>query len=70
MKEHAKLLDELLRQKAYFYVCGDAANMAREVSQTLAQIIAEQRGCSEKEGEDLVKRMRSQNLYQARLCTP
>jgi hypothetical protein len=57
-------VNELLQQKAYFYVCGDAANMAREVNTVLAQIIAEQRNIPESKGEEIVKSMRSANQYQ------
>jgi NADPH-ferrihemoprotein reductase len=64
LRERAKEINELLEQKAYFYVCGDAANMAREVNAVLTQIIAEQRGVSESRGEEIVKRMRASNLYQ------
>ncbi|KAI9772479.1 MAG: NADPH-cytochrome P450 reductase [Geoglossum simile] len=64
LKEQAKEVNELLEQKACFYVCGDAANMAREVNIVLGQIIAEQRGLSEAKGEEIVKMMRSSNLYQ------
>lgn len=64
MKEHAEELNKLIEQKAYFYVCGDAANMAREVSQVLGQIIAEQRGVSKEKGEEIVKGMRGANQYQ------
>lgn len=64
MKEQAAAINELLQQKAYFYVCGDAANMAREVNTILAQIIAEQRGLPESKAEEIVKQMRSSNMYQ------
>ncbi|RYP72217.1 hypothetical protein DL771_004347 [Monosporascus sp. 5C6A] len=64
LKEHAKEVNELLEQKAYFYVCGDAANMAREVNTVLAQIIAEQRGIPESRAEEIVKNMRAANQYQ------
>ena len=64
MKERAAEINQLLQDKAYFYVCGDAANMAREVSDTLAQIIAEQRNETKVKAEEVVKRMRSANLYQ------
>lgn len=64
IKEQAKQINELLQQKAYFYVCGDAANMAREVNQLLSKIIAEQRGVTEQKGEDAVKAMRASNQYQ------
>lgn len=64
LQERATLINELLLQKANFYVCGDAANMAREVNVVLGQIIAEQRGISLEKGEEVVKAMRSSNQYQ------
>ncbi|KAK4103609.1 hypothetical protein N658DRAFT_505284 [Parathielavia hyrcaniae] len=64
LKERAKEVNELLLQKAYIYVCGDASNMAREVNAVLAQIISGERGMSEAEAEDIVKQMRSSNQYQ------
>jgi len=64
LKEQAKEINDLLMQKAYFYVCGDAANMAREVNTVLAQIISEQRGIPESKAEEIVKGMRSANQYQ------
>ncbi|KAK7420054.1 hypothetical protein QQZ08_010582 [Neonectria magnoliae] len=64
LKERSKEVSELLSQRAYFYVCGDAANMAREVNNVLAQILAEGRGVSEAKGEEIVKNMRAANQYQ------
>ena len=64
LKERAAQVNELLLQKANFYVCGDAANMAREVNVVLGQIIAEQRGLSPEKSEEVVKSMRSSNRYQ------
>lgn len=64
LQEHAKEVNELLLQKAYFYVCGDAANMAREVNTVLGKIMAKQRGIPESKAEDIVKNMRSANQYQ------
>ncbi|KAG4440663.1 hypothetical protein IFR05_003861 [Cadophora sp. M221] len=64
LQEHAKEVNELLLQKAYFYVCGDAANMAREVNTVLGKIMAEQRGIPESKAEEIVKGMRSANQYQ------
>lgn len=66
LKERSKEVSDLLSQKAYFYVCGDAANMAREVNTVLAQILAEGRGVSEAKGEEIVKNMRAANQYQVR----
>ena len=64
LKENAKLVSDLLKQKANFYVCGDAANMAREVNLVLGHIIAEQRGMPPEKGEEMVKHMRSSGSYQ------
>ncbi|KAL2023415.1 hypothetical protein VTK56DRAFT_2772 [Thermocarpiscus australiensis] len=64
LKERAKEINQLLEQKAYFYVCGDAANMAREVNAVLAQILAAERGIPEARAEDIVKQMRAANQYQ------
>lgn len=47
-------------------MCGDAANMAAEVSVAVAGIIAENRGISMAEGKEFVRKMRSENRYQVR----
>ncbi len=41
MCEHAGELFQWLQEGAYFYVCGDACRMARDVEQTLLRIIEE-----------------------------
>lgn len=65
LRERGHEVNELLQHhKAYVYVCGDAANMAREVNTTLAQIIVEHRGVSEAKAEEIVKTMRASNQYQ------
>jgi NADPH-ferrihemoprotein reductase len=64
MEEYAEELNKLLEQKAYFYVCGDAANMAREVNSLLSKIISKYRNVSEQKGEEIVKVMRASNQYQ------
>lgn len=66
LKEYAQEVNELISKKAYFYTCGDASNMAREVNATLAKIIAEGRGVTDQKGEEIVKAMRSTNQYQVR----
>lgn len=55
---------ELLSEKGYFYVCGDAAHMARAVHEQLIRIIAERRALSDQEATDIVASMRSSNQYQ------
>ena len=64
LRENAALVSDLLKQKANIYVCGDASNMAREVSSTVAQILAEDRGVPVEKGEEIVKQMRSNGSYQ------
>ncbi|KAL2004014.1 hypothetical protein VTN02DRAFT_1077 [Thermoascus thermophilus] len=64
LRENATLVNDLLTQKANIYVCGDAANMAREVNIVLGQIIAEHRGLTPEKGEEIVKQMRSNGTYQ------
>lgn len=64
LKEHAKEVNKLIQEKAYFYVCGDAANMAREVSTVLCQLIADERGVPKEKGDEIVKSMRAANQYQ------
>ena len=64
LEESAEEVNRLLEQKAYFYVCGDAANMAREVIILLSKIIAKHRIVSEQKGEEIVKAMRASNQYQ------
>ena len=64
MRDHAQEINKLLEQKAYFYICGDAMYMAREVNDTLCEIIAEQRGITRQKGEEVVKGMRAANQFQ------
>jgi NADPH-ferrihemoprotein reductase len=65
LSENAAEVNELLQKgKANVYVCGDAANMAREVNNILAQIIADQRGKTKTQGEEVIKSMRSMGIYQ------
>ncbi|KAF2871431.1 hypothetical protein BDV95DRAFT_493798 [Massariosphaeria phaeospora] len=64
IEESADEINKLLEQKAYIYVCGDAANMAREVNTILGKIIAKHRNVPETKGEEIVKAMRASNQYQ------
>ena len=65
LKQQADKINDLLENhKANFYVCGDAAVMARDVNTVLAQIISEKRGVSVEKAEEVVKSMRSRGTYQ------
>lgn len=44
--------------------------MAREVNATLGKIIATERGLTEAQGEEVVKKLRNNNLYQVCLFGP
>lgn len=64
LQENAVMVNDLLKQKGTFYVCGDAAHMAREVNSVLGQIIAKERDLPPQKGEEIVKQMRNTGLYQ------
>lgn len=64
LEENCKLINTLIKQGAFFYVCGDAQRMARDVQATLVRIIAKERDISLSKGEEIVKNMKVQNLYQ------
>ncbi|KAF3938147.1 hypothetical protein ABW19_dt0210608 [Dactylella cylindrospora] len=66
LQEYADEVNELLKNGASIYVCGDAAHMARDVNATFGRIISEKRGLTEAQGEEVVKRMRSSGHYQVR----
>ncbi|KAI1535110.1 CysJ Sulfite reductase alpha subunit flavoprotein [Pyrenophora tritici-repentis] len=59
LEEAGEEVNRLLEQKAYFYVCGDAAHMAREVNVLLGKIISKYRNVPETKGEEIVKAMRA-----------
>ncbi|RMD42725.1 hypothetical protein DV735_g2419, partial [Chaetothyriales sp. CBS 134920] len=65
LKQQSKLVNDLLLKKGNFYVCGDAANMARAVNEELVQIITRERPAVDvKKAEQIVKGMRSSGVYQ------
>ncbi|KAI1621295.1 NADPH cytochrome P450 oxidoreductase [Exophiala viscosa] len=63
IRHRAAEIDALLRTGAAFYICGDAT-MAKDVSNLLEGIIAEQRGLLLVEACSIVKEMRSANKLQ------
>ncbi|KAE8358128.1 hypothetical protein BDV27DRAFT_163870 [Aspergillus caelatus] len=64
LHESAVLVNQLVDQGAYIYICGDGARMAREVKAELGHIIAEQRGMAREEGDGVIKSMKDQGRYQ------
>ena len=65
MYENAKELWVWLEEGAYFYVCGDAHRMAKDVEAMLQRIAQEQGSMSEEAAKAYVKNLRSQKRYLA-----
>jgi len=55
---------EWLKKGAIFYVCGDAERMAKDVHQTLIEIIAEHGELSEEEAVAYVDQLKKDKRYQ------
>jgi sulfite reductase (NADPH) flavoprotein alpha-component len=64
MRENAAELWRWIEGGAYFYVCGDAKRMAKDVDTTLHDIIAEQGRLSVEAAADYVKQMKKDKRYQ------
>jgi sulfite reductase (NADPH) flavoprotein alpha-component len=64
MRENAAELWRWLQGGAFFYVCGDAKRMAKDVDTALHQIIAEQGGMALEQATEYVKAMKKEKRYQ------
>jgi sulfite reductase (NADPH) flavoprotein alpha-component len=64
MRENAAELWAWLRAGAFFYVCGDAARMAKDVDAALHDVIAGQGAMTPAEAADYVKLMKREKRYQ------
>ena len=64
LRSNSKAIFEWLEAGAHFYVCGDANNMAKDVHQTLLEIIKENTGKSDEDAQQYLKDLRSANRYQ------
>jgi sulfite reductase (NADPH) flavoprotein alpha-component len=64
MLEQARELYGWLEGGAHFYVCGDEKAMARDVHQTLIEIIEREGATSREAAEDYVRRLASEHRYQ------
>jgi NADPH-dependent sulfite reductase flavoprotein alpha-component len=63
MREHGPLLWSWLQDGAHFYVCGDAARMARDVEAALREIAAVHGGLDETESAAYVKQLAADKRY-------
>lgn len=61
--DHAKEVYQWLQEGAYFYVCGDAKAMARDVEQALLHILENEGNMSSEAARQWIKDLRKQNRY-------
>ena len=64
LSRHAGELVPLLRSGGYFYVCGDAKHMAKDVHRALVEAIITVEGSGTAEAEVAVKQLSDQGRYQ------
>lgn len=64
MREKGKDLHAWLEEGAHFYVCGDANRMAKDVHQTLIDVVAEHGGKTAEEAEAYVDQLKKDKRYQ------
>lgn len=63
MLEKGQELFNWLEQGAYFFVCGDASRMAKDVEAALLQIIQMHGKCDEQASKHYLKRLRTEKRY-------
>ena len=63
MHESAEELYQWLEQGAYFYVCGDATRMAKDVDQALRDIVAAQGKLSADKATDYINNLKREKRY-------
>ena len=65
MLEASKDLWNWLQEGAYFYICGDAERMAKDVDQALLQIAQKEGGLSEEGAKAYLKSLKAEKRYRA-----
>lgn len=61
--QNSKEVFEWLQEGAYFYVCGDAKRMAKDVEMALIEIIKKEGNLSEESAKEYVKQLRKDKRY-------
>ncbi|MBS1814697.1 MAG: oxidoreductase [Acidobacteria bacterium] len=64
MRENFGELYKWLEEGAYFYICGDANRMAKDVETALIDAIADGRNCSPEHALEYLQEMKKQKRYQ------
>ena len=64
MREKAKDIYAWMQEGAYFYVCGDAVRMAKDVHQALIDIYATEGGMAPEAAEQAIKELQKAKRYQ------
>ncbi len=62
--EQAELVWQWLQEVAYFYVCGDASLMAKDVHQAKITVVEQQGGLNREQAEEYVSELRKATRYQ------
>jgi sulfite reductase alpha subunit-like flavoprotein len=63
MREHGEILWRWLEDGAHFYVCGDAARMAKDVDMALTNIIRTHGGMSESAAHEYKRELIADKRY-------
>lgn len=63
MRQNGKALYQWLEEGGYFYVCGDATRMAKDVDDALHSIILDEAGISAEAASDYVNRLKREKRY-------
>jgi sulfite reductase (NADPH) flavoprotein alpha-component len=64
MRENARELFDWLEQGAHVYVCGDASRMAKDVHETLHELVQTAGGVTREKAAEYIARLTAENRYQ------
>jgi sulfite reductase (NADPH) flavoprotein alpha-component len=64
MMENATIVWEWLQKGAYFYICGEAKSMAKDVESALLKIIENCGHLGNTQAEDFLKMLKNTGRYQ------